>query len=204
MEYGIREHALYYACLARAIMEEESLPAEQKEPLLKEITQAYGIRRGRRMRDNAHAEGLPSDLHAFFVTGEWEGWPGENRSQLISEEGMSESRVDVCAWYDTWKKYGLLEYGKYYCRWIDQAIAEGFSGSFRLTVLCTKSQGGRVCRFVWDESAGEPVREKRYLLPFSYHLNELRKTAKEVLRKSAPECMDAIMKKTENLFSGLQ
>ena len=102
MDYGIREHALYYALLAKAVLETEHLP--NAEALLETITFEYGRRRGKRMRANAETLCPSDDLSAFFRTGEWAGKPGENRSELIRNQDTTESHVHVCAWYDTWKK----------------------------------------------------------------------------------------------------
>lgn len=198
MEYGIREHALYYALLAKAVLKTEHLP--NAEELLKTITSEYGRRRGKRMRANAQTRHPSDDLSAFFFTGEWAGKPGENRSELIRHQDTTESHVHVCAWYDTWKKYGLLAYGTYYCRWIDPAIAEGFDGSFTLSVPGTKGAGDSVCRFVWNQPVSAPESERPYLLPFSFHIEELRHTAQEVLHSMAPEYAEAILKRTEDAF----
>ena len=99
MEYGIREHALYYALLAKAVLETDSL--QDAEALLETITSEYGRRRGARMRANAAALCPADDLSAFFLTGEWAGKPGENQSELLRQSHTTESRVHVCAWYDT-------------------------------------------------------------------------------------------------------
>jgi hypothetical protein len=198
MEYGIREHALYYALLAKAVLETDHL--QNAETCLKHITEEYGRRRGARMRANAAALCPADDLSAFFLTGEWAGKPGENQSELLRQSHTTESRVHVCAWYDTWKKYGLLSYGTYYCRWIDLAIADGFDGSFTLSVPQTKGAGDPVCRFVWDQTVNTLKSERLYLLPFSFHIEELRQTAEDVLRSIAPEQAEAILKRTEDAF----
>ncbi len=198
MEYGIREHALYYALLAKAVLETDDL--QNAEALLKLITDEYGRRRGKRMRANAETLCPSDDLSAFFLTGEWAGKPGENQSELIRHPDAAESRVRVCAWYETWKQYGLLSYGTYYCRWIDLAIAEGFDGSFTLSVPQTKGAGDSVCRFVWDQPLSALQSERPYLLPFSFHIEELRHTAEDVLRRTVPEQAEAILKRTEDAF----
>lgn len=198
MEYGIREHALYYALLAKAVLETDHL--QNAETCLKHITEEYGRRRGARMRANAAALCPADDLSAFFLTGEWAGKPGENQSELLWLSHTTESRVHVCAWYDTWRQYGLLAYGTYYCRWIDPAIAEGFDGSFRLSVPQTKGAGDSVCRFVWNQPVSAPESERPFLLPFSFHIEELRHTAQEVLYRTVPEQAKDILKRTEDAF----
>ena len=201
MEYGIREHALYYALLSKQIF--SVLSHDEAKLLLKDITMEYGRRRGRRMRRNAEDAGCGCDLQAFFTTGEWAGKPDENRSELIRNNDSTESRVSVCAWYDTWEIYGLLSFGTYYCRWIDSAIAEGFAGSFTLAVPCTKGNGDPQCRFVWDQALPDNPSQKPFLLPFRAHIQELKETAREVLELRFPEITDDIMKRTEESFRAL-
>lgn len=198
MEYGIREHALYYALLAKAVLETDHL--QNAETCLKRITEEYGRRRGARMRANAAALCPADDLSAFFLTGEWAGKPGENQSELLRHPNTTESRVHVCAWYDTWRQYGLLPYGTYYCRWIDLAIAKGFDGSFTLSVPQAKGAGDSVCRFVWNQPIGVLKSERPYLLPFSFHIEELRHTAEDVLRSTVPEHAEDILRRTETAF----
>jgi len=198
MEYGIREHALYYALLAKAVLETDHL--QDAETCLKHITEEYGRRRGARMRANAAALCPADDLSAFFLTGEWAGKPGENQSELLRLSHTTESRVHVCAWYDTWRQYGLLSYGTYYCRWIDLAIAEGFDGSFTLAVPETKGAGDSVCRFVWNQPVSALKGERPYLLPFSFHIKELRCTAEEILRRTVPGHAEDILRRTETAF----
>ena len=204
-EAGIEAHALLYALVSKTVLEKYG--QTEGETILKEITETYGIRRGERMRKNAETAGYGSDLSAFFLSGEWEGKQGENVSALSAEAETTVSEVSVCAWYGTWRKYGLLPYGSYYCRWIDKAIAEGFAGSFSLSVPCTKGAGDPVCRFVWDEAYDpsyvnreKQARSSSYVRPFSRHCEELLSSAEDVLSSVDPACSNALLEEIMHGF----
>ena len=202
---GIEAHALLYALVSKTVLDHYG--QKEGEAILKEITETYGIHRGERMRKNAETAGYGSDLNAFFLSGEWEGKPGENVSALSAEAESTISEVSVCAWHDTWRKYGLLPYGSYYCRWIDAAIAKGFAGSFSLSAPCSKGAGDPICRFVWNE-AYDPAslnREKQarsssFVLPFSRHCEELLSSAEDVLSSADPAGSDSLLEEVMHEF----
>lgn len=174
----IREHALLYALICRTVFAHHD--EEEAERLIEKITKQYGHKRGKRMRANSK-EGSLLD---FFVNGEWKGRDGENSSKMIFEEERTLSLVTKCAWHDTWEKYGLLEYGKYYCRHIDKAICEGYDSAFGLEVEKDMGKGDECCIFVWNEKVDEDKlngSKKEHILAFDHHVRELYGCAREVL-----------------------
>lgn len=185
MEYGIREHALLYALIVKEVLSS----FEDGETIVESFTNAYGEKRGARMRRHADEMGYGTSIDAYLMTGEWQGRPGENVSRLSVTDTETVSAVTRCAWCDAWKEAGLLSYGRYYCRWIDKALCEGFAGDFRLTVEQTLSEGKESCIFRWsqrvDPNESAPCKSSRkesFLLPFSFHCQEMLDTAYEVLQ----------------------
>ncbi len=183
---GIRDHALIYALCAKEIC--SALEKEKAEALIEEITVSYGRKRGERMRTKAEENHEKADINAYLIHGEWKGKPHENESVMEFHPDRTVSRVSRCAWYDTWKQYGLEEYGRYYCRYIDQALCEGFDGSFDLKVESVLSHGDPECRFVWSEASDPDYVQKtksenkdRYILPFDFHTEEFLQCASAVL-----------------------
>lgn len=178
MKYGIREHAVLYALLVRYTLETAGESAGKE--LTARFTEKYGELRGARMRSHTDAEGKPADITSFLIYGEWAGEPGENISSLSFPADETISEVTRCAWYDNWKKYDLLPYGPYYCRYIDQAICRGYSGEFSLDVRESFGGGDGRCIFCWSQKTN-PERladEKkkngtRWIRPFSFHCREL-------------------------------
>ena len=161
--------------------------------------------------DFTYPIGLNLYTAGYMLSGEWQGEPGENRSELFYETDSVRSEVHVCKWCDTWKKYDLLSYGPLYCQYIDKAIAEGFDGDFTLHVKSILSAGDAVCTFVWDQPADETavadIRKKRQeslIRPFSFHCAELLRCTKEILEETVPQKSMEILSLTENDFRTLK
>lgn len=187
----IRQHAVLYALIAKEVS--EAFEKEEAEDLIRKITTEYGRQRGKRMGDHS----LKKDMNDFFINGEWKGKDKENISKLFFYSDSTESHVYKCAWYDAWKQYGLLEYGPYYCRYIDKAICEGFDGSFDLEVPSAIGLGDEECIFIWSEKADPELidsSEKKYILPFDFHCKELYECAGRSLS-------DDLMKKIKDEFA---
>ena len=198
MEIGIEHHAILYASIAKAVL--ETLGPERGEEVIRRITMRYGRKRGRRMREHAEKMGYGSSLNAFFLCGEWQGKPGENEAVLRREKDCTVSEVRKCAWYGAWKKHGLLNEGSYYCRWIDHSLCEGFDGSFSLDVPLAIGLGDEICRFVWNEESSEVEKKTSFVVPFSFHCQELSETAKEVLFEEEADQAEGILKTAEQLY----
>ena len=191
----IRDHALIYALLCRNIISETG--KENGEELIRRITEAYGLKRGARMAELSEGRSI-SD---FLIHGEWKGKEGENISSMTYNNDSTVSTVSKCVWYDTWKKYGLLDYGPYYCRYIDKAICKGFDGDFDLKVEKSIGSGDDACVFVWTQGTNEEYIRKekeeangKWIKPFSFHCQELYECAAEIL---ADDIRDVILNNTK-------
>lgn len=183
----IRDHALIYGLLAKKIIEHSG--KENGEKLIEEITNLYGNKRGQRMAALSTENHEEKDLETFMVHGEWKGREGENKSEMVYGSDSTSSLVFKCAWYDTWVRYGLKQYGSYYCRYIDKAICKGFAGSFDLEVKETISSGDGRCNFIWNEAVDEEElrrlkseAEDMWILPFEFHVEELFECAMKILK----------------------
>lgn len=198
-EISIRHHAVLYALLAKHTFEKHEDAADR----IRVFTEQYGIRRGKRMAANAVNNGDPCDMTSFFIYGEWTPAGSCNESQLSWHTDSCVSEVKVCAWFEAWKEFSLTEYGRLYCRYIDKAIAEGFAGTFGLTVREAFGYGNDRCVFYWDEACDtEKLAEARkkngqkYIRPFSFHSQELIDTYRTVF----PEDAD-IIEQAKNSFT---
>ena len=202
----IRDHALIYALLTRKIF--EKFDRKKAEELIEKITVLYGHKRGKRMARLALMNDEEKDLKSFMLHGEWKGKPGENESVMVYDEDAMSSFVHKCAWFDTWEKYGLKEYGTYYCRYIDKAICEGFAGNFDLKVPHRLADGDTQCCFIWSDSVDkeELARIKKaagdkWILPFTFHCEELCESAMEVLDDE--ELLKDVMKEYQEMIKEL-
>jgi hypothetical protein len=193
----IKEHAILYALICRQIL--SRMGKEEGEKYIEEITSAYGLRRGRRMAENSARK----DINDFFINGEWKGREGENISELIFEKDRTVSRVFKCAWYDTWKAYDLLDYGTYYCHYIDKAICKGFDSDFDLNVPKALGYGDEECVFEWSAHGDEQIvknTKKEHILPFDFHCKELYDCACRILPEG---CREEILEEVRIAFKTL-
>ncbi|MCR4949823.1 MAG: L-2-amino-thiazoline-4-carboxylic acid hydrolase [Solobacterium sp.] len=205
-EIGIEQHAVLYALLARNTC--KAFGEEQGREMMRIATRAYGRQRGRRMAENAVRAGRPKDMTSFFLCGEWKGREGENVSEMKYKEDSTYSFVHKCAWHDAWQKYGIRSYGSLYCLDIDDAICEGFAGSFGLQVEQAIGKGDDCCIFHWSEGTDtETLKELRkthdHILPFSFHCKELAFCVYDTLRQADPAAAAEIIAKTKAEFEDL-
>ena len=93
--------------------------------------------------------------------GEWKpDYVGQMEFGTVRTEPTLRTYIAKCAWCDAWKKHGLLEYGKYYCVNVDNAVYQGFRSDFVCTPITTSlSWGGERCEFDW----GHPLTEEEAL-----------------------------------------
>lgn len=209
MKIGIEEHALLYGLLVKNAC--AMLGEEKGKEIMAKATRHYGICRGKRMKKNALRLAYGDSTAGYMLSGEWQGEPGENQSELFYEKDSVRSEVHVCKWCDTWKKYDLMSYGPLYCQYIDKAIAEGFAGDFTLHANSILSAGDPVCMFVWDRPADKTAiaktrknRQESLIRPFSFHCGELLACTKEILEENVPQEAAEILRQTKNDFRTLK
>ena len=200
--YGIRHHAVLYALIVKYVF--KYAKKENGERIVKEFTRSYGLKRGKRMRDIALKNDEPLNIDSFFIHGEWAAEKGENISHLSVDGNDTVSTVKKCAWYEYWKVYGLLEYGPYYCRYIDKAICEGFNGVFSLDLVSAIGLGDSQCEFRWNEPYDKDYlsnHPKKWILSFDFHCRELLDTAYETLDEDIRDkLLDDAEREFEEIF----
>ena len=198
MKETIEHHAVLYALLVKHAC--AVLGEREGRSVMGRATYAYGVQRGDRMAVHAEAHHDPKDMNSYFIYGEWKGEPGENISSMRYTDSASISTVTKCAWYDAWKKHGLLKEGTLYCHYVDDGLAKGFDGSFALNVEKAIGKGDDCCIFHWNEAADPDYVAKRkeadagkWILPFSFHCEELLDSVEMILRIEAKDSCDAIV-----------
>ena len=143
---GIEQHAVLAALLAKYAVEGSGEAG--REAFLAGIRR-MAYERGARMAVRALQNGDRLDIVSFNAYGEWRAQPGEMEAALKREDGVAVMVVTKCPWNNSWRKHGLIEYGKLYCEVVDDALARGFYPEFHCDVPCTLSAEGHCCRFEW-------------------------------------------------------
>lgn len=192
----IEHHATLFALLAKYAMTQNG---EQGEEAIEKGVIQYGNERGARMAQNALRNGDDLTVMTFHAYGEWiPDYEGQMTVGQLHLQPTLWTYVSNCAWCEAWKKHGLLEYGKYYCPEIDNAVYQGFRNDFSCRHITTPlSWGGYKCIFNWKI----PLTEEENLLlakkkqelgtyctkDFTYHTAHILHTISRVLEEGLGE-----------------
>lgn len=188
----IEQHAVLFAYLAKHAV--ELCKEEGKEAVLEGMT-AYGRERGARMAARALAHGDELTTMTNQAYGEWKpDFDGQMEFGQLRTEPTLKTYISRCAWCDAWKKHGLLDYGKYYCVNVDNAVYQGFRSDFVCTPTTTAlSWGGERCEFDWghpltaDEARQLADKKKELgtscMKDFNFHTAHLLHTVGNMLKE---------------------
>ena len=171
-------HALLFAWLSKAAIERAG--EVRGEEAVRKAVRKYARERGGRMAMRAEAAGDALSMTNFMAYGEWQASPGESEQTVVQEEGQVRTAVHRCPWSVAWEREGLIPYGRFYCLEIDTSLLKGFDPDLKLDVLCTQTNDGEDCVFVFHD-VDETVRRKGTVMPWEYHCGHLFKTVSEVL-----------------------
>ena len=181
------DHAVRFGLLIR---QAGLLGGEGEDAAVRGVVQ-YGKERGLRMAMRCVADGRPLTLRNYLNYGEWADdrkWSDFRPAQLrpFVLEAVR------CGWCESWKKYGLLEYGRVFCRWIDPSLVKGFNPEAEFSMGGTLSQGEDRCRFFFhgasfadkedlerdaaERAAARPGRVKDFLYQSGHVLSAMRRT----------------------------
>lgn len=206
----IEHHAILFALMSKYAI--TLCGDEGKEAILKGMTK-YGNERGHRMALNATTHGDPLTTMTNQAYGEWKpDYPGQMEFGQIRCEPTLQTYISKCAWCDAWKKHGLMDYGKYYCVNVDNAVYQGFRSDFVCTSISTAlSWGGDCCKFDWghpitpEENAA--LAEKKAELgtscmkDFNFHTAHLLHTVGQTLKEELGIKGEEAVKKAEEEYA---
>lgn len=209
----IEHHAVLFALLARQAI--TLCGDDGKDAILKGMTK-YGNERGARMAANALAHGDELSTMTNQAYGEWKpDFDGQMDFGVLCTEPTLQTYIAKCAWCDAWKKHDLLDYGKYYCVNVDNAVYQGFRSDFVCTPTTTSlSWGGECCEFDWGHPLSKEeialLAEKKKSLgtscmkDFNFHtahlLHTVGNTLKEELGESGETAVENALKEYVEKF----
>ncbi len=209
--FAIEHHAVLYGLIAREAIQ-SSITARCT---LAKATSIYGAERGHRMAAYAQAENIERTMPAYALFKEWRP-PQEG--QMVTEEAVRSPQfattVRRCEWYETWKKYGLLEYGNMYCRYVDKQLVKGFNPELELDIPALLSLGDPCCIFNWGYERTPEIEEElarqqaavgcKYVRDFLYHTAHLYCAMSRVFAEDLGEegrgIIDRAMEQFDSLF----
>lgn len=185
----IEHHAMLFAYFSKHAI--QLCGDRGKEAILAGMT-AYGNERGKRMAANALAHGDKLNTMTNQAYGEWKpDYAGQMEFGQLHTEPTLQTYISKCAWCEAWKKYDILEYGKYYCVNVDNAVYQGFRPDFVCIPITTSmSWGGERCEFDWGHpltpQENEALAKKKKELgtscmkDFNFHTAHLKHTISRV------------------------
>lgn len=148
-EFSPRQHAILFGLMARSAI--DSFGTEAADALLWQAVERYGLERGSRMAQRCRRNGDKTDMVGYFAYGEWR-WDAGFRKETIQNTPYFAHYVHQCPWCEGWKESGLAEFGKYYCRNVDESIVRGFDPKLHLAVKSYLSKpGSHCCEFHWKD-----------------------------------------------------
>ncbi|MCC8060931.1 MAG: L-2-amino-thiazoline-4-carboxylic acid hydrolase [Clostridiales bacterium] len=179
-------HAMLFAYLAKETI--DCFGDEGRKAVTAGVIR-YGKQRGHRMALRTLADGKPLNVENYLLYGEWEAFPGQMDLRFPDYSPEVHMQNYRCPWHTEWSSRGLLEYGRYYCRDVDAALARGYN-DMELQLLANRALGDECCDFVFKncgipEERMDAFAEARVKLggkakmPWEYHIGHLYRTMRE-------------------------
>lgn len=207
-EYTVEQHAVLVGLIGKSLI---SRYEDYGTDIFINIIVSYANQRGRRMRKRALRDGMPLNYETFLAYGElsFPVLPGDYSTQSRDPYINCCHR---CQWYEAWKKYDLTAYGKWYCRYVDMHLVQGFNPDLVMMARTAMGAGDSCCTFVGvgyvqtDESVKRIAQIKkqyshRYVKNFLYHEAHFLNAFRRICRQALGDQTDAIEHEVLSAFS---
>ncbi|AJA48320.1 hypothetical protein CPAST_c22500 [Clostridium pasteurianum DSM 525 = ATCC 6013] len=208
---SIEHHAVLFAIFAKYTIEQFK---EKGEEIIYNCVENYGRERGKRMAERTIANGDSLDFINSQAYGEWAAEKGQMEFGIVNLEPEYITNVTRCEWCENWKKYNLLDHGKYYCVNIDSAVFNGYNENFHMKATSDLSFGADCCEFHWGNAMTEEDIKKltkkkeelgsSFTRNFDFHtahlLYSISKTLKNELGEEGQLITDKVLDKYTELF----
>jgi hypothetical protein len=135
--------AQLFSCVAKYVI--EKLGPEEGEALLKKAIEHFGEERGKRIADRVKAEGKPLTFKNWLI---YTDIDSINFRPTVNVENCDFiTKVKHCTFFNAVKEWGLEEYAKYYCKYVDYKILEGYNPDIKLILDERHTTGKSRCIF---------------------------------------------------------
>lgn len=203
-------HALLFSWISRAVI--NAVGEEKGEIVIRKAVVKYAIQRGKRMALRAEANGDELTMTNYMAFGEWEAGEGEMEHRFLEVIPDAKMQVLKCPWHTIWEENDLMQYGKYFCMEVDEALVKGFNEDLVLEIKGTRTGGDDVCDFnfkganLTDENMEKLFYRKtvkpgkKAIMSWEYHAGHLYKTIGEVIFDELGEQAKIIMEASLNDF----
>ncbi len=141
--------AVLFAFTARAVMQE--LGQEKGELLLKKAIEDFGRARGKRIASIVTSLGKPLTLKNWLIYSDIDSRNFDPHPDLDNDDLVV--KAGECAFWNAAQAFGLGGVAKFYCKYVDYAILEGYNADVKL-ILEDRHQSGKdhcVFRYIMKE-----------------------------------------------------
>ena len=181
-------HAMLFTFMAKEAI--DTFGEEGEKAVIAGVNR-YGEQRGHRMALRTLADGDELNVENYLVYGEWEAFPGQMDLRFPAYTPEVRMQNYRCPWHTEWTKRGLEKYGRYYCRYVDAALARGYNG-MNLELMANRMLGDECCDFIFHQceipaERMEEFQKKRAKIggkakmPWEYHVGHLYRTMREAI-----------------------
>ncbi len=210
----IEQHAVLFALMAKEVINSFK---DDGVDVIRRCVAEYGRERGLRMQKRCleHNDSLTALNYQAY--NERSSRPGQMNSVFVEKSPEAVIHVMKCAWVDAWKKYDLLEWGKYYCLDIDKSLTRGFSqDEYEVKIYGHLSWGNPCCDMHWGfemtPDAEEYIKEKKKelsaegaVLSYDYHTGHLFSSFTDTLNSlkglKGLECVKRALSEFRRIYS---
>ena len=159
-----KHHALMAALIYRQICRQ---CPENSGEIIKKVVSDYGAARGRIARENTISMGDALTVANYMAYKSLRTPDGGFIENVLENGPDLITQVTKCCWIDTWKKYGLLDYGKMYCEHCDDEMMKAYNREITMEIPQLAEHDGKdTCVFIWRDTqvSYEELRAKKKLL----------------------------------------
>ena len=135
--------AQLFSCLAKEIV--NKLGPEEGEKLIKKGVEAFGLERGKRIAEKVKALGKPLTFKNWLVYSDIDTINFKPISSI--ENGDFIAKIKKCTFFNAAAEWGLEEYSKMYCNYVDYKIIEGYNPEIKLELKQRQDTGTNRCIF---------------------------------------------------------
>jgi len=133
-----------FSSIAKFII--EKLGSKDGVALLKEAVEYFGRERGKRIAERVKAEGKPLTFKNWLIYSDIDSI--KNFKPIASiEDSDFIIKVKNCTFYNGAEEWGLGDYAKIYCKYVDYCILEGYNPDIKLILKERQATGKKRCIF---------------------------------------------------------
>jgi hypothetical protein len=135
--------AQLFSCMAKHVV--KKLGTEEGEKLIKDAVEEFGLERGKRIAEKVKALGKPLSFKNWLIYSDIDTLNFKPISSI--ENGDFIAKIKKCTFFNAATEWGLEEYSKMYCDYVDYKILEGYNPDIKLVLKQRQDMGTNRCVF---------------------------------------------------------